>query len=94
MGERLPNFLRLDGIIGDINLQDFDAEFRKLVEIVIESKRFKTRNEAIIEARKYILAELIEMFGTWNKKGDCLPTGIQIGRGSSIFASVVLEGVD
>ena len=86
------NFMRLDGIIGEKNLGKLDAEFNKLIKIIIESKEFKGKPEATIEARKYILAELIEMFGTWHKKGDCLPTGIQIGRGSSIFASVMLEG--
>ena len=47
--------------------------------------------EDMIELRKYILAELLEMWGSWHEKGDCFPKCVRLGRGSEFFASVIIE---
>ena len=103
---RQKNFTRLDGLIGESNLQKFDKEFAKLVDIALKEMLFKTDGfghpertqkkykeaiEAMIEIRRYLLAELIEMWGSWHDKGDCFPTMIQLGKNSKNFASVIIE---
>ena len=100
------NYERLDGIIGESNLQEFDNAFSKVIDIALKEANVKTDgtghpekgqkhyDEAVdrmIRTRRYMLAQLIEMWGSWKEKGDCHPKGIQMGKGSTTFASVIME---
>ena len=101
------NYVRLDGIIGEKNLQRFDKEFNKCVDLALREanvitdgnghpernqKNYEEAIDRMKQARRYMLAQLIEMFGSWKDKGDCFPVGIQLGKGSKNFASVIIVG--
>ena len=102
------NYMRLDSIIGENNLQRFDKEFSRCIDIALKEAGIKTDGmghpekeqehyeeciERMIKARRYMLAQLIEMWGSWKEKGDCHPKGIQLGKNSKFIASVIFEEV-
>ena len=100
------NYIRLDGIIGEDNLKRLDMEFSRCVDIALKEAKVKTDGtghpergqkhydqaiDRMIQTRRYMLAQLIEMWGSWKEKGDCHPKGIQLGKGGNSFASVIIE---
>ena len=100
------NYERLDGIIGEENLQRFDNEFSRCIDIALKEAGIKTDGrghperkqehykdcvDRMIRARRYMLAQLLEMWGCWKDTGDCHPKGVQMGKNSKFFASVIIE---
>lgn len=88
----MKNYERIDHLIGIQLLQKLDESFRECEQEAINGLRPEYNEaEARKIARRYLLAELIEMFGKWSREGDCFPNGIQLGQGSKKSASIVLE---
>ena|SRR3990167_9609938 len=94
------NYNRYDGIIGEKQLQKIDKEIAKSVDIVLKDLGYKTNDdghpkregedypravEIMKDVRRYILGELLEMWGGWSDKGDCLPQGTQLGKNSNKY---------
>lgn len=102
------NYERLDHIIGEDNLKIFDNEFKKCINIALKysgiklddtgypDKKQDNYDEAIkkmILVRRYMFAQLLEMWGSWKQTGDCHPKGIRMSKGSNKFASVIIEEI-
>ncbi|KKK42273.1 hypothetical protein LCGC14_2168920 [marine sediment metagenome] len=92
------NYERLDHVIGENNLQKIDRAINECEEIALNKvqkefgKSDKKRLDAMrIGLRKYLMAQMLEMFGTWKKAGDCLPTGIRFGKFSNKYISCIVE---
>ncbi len=80
------NFLQMQGMV------ETKPVIRKVIEVINEKKNdgmFKDTDVAEIEIRKYILADLIERFGSWKEEGDCLPVGVPISKKK--IANVIIE---
>lgn len=61
-----------------------------LIDQITEVDRLHNEGkiDELINNRRYLIATILEQYGTWRKEGDCLPTLIKLGRFGDSYIKV------